>query len=59
MVTVAEESNVNIRENMEAISGLKQQAGEIAVTNEQVNAAMQKLQQKTQEVEEIAERLRK
>ena len=54
MVTVAEESNVSIRENMEAITGLKQQAGEIAETNEQVTAAMQKLQQKTQEVEEIA-----
>ena len=54
MVAVAEESNENIHENMEAIAELKQQAGEIAVTNEQVNAAMQKLQQKTKEVEEIA-----
>lgn len=54
MVTVAEESNTSIHENMEAIAELKQQAGEIAVTNEQVNAAMKKLQQKTQEVEEIA-----
>lgn len=54
MVAVAEESNVSIHENMEAIEELKQQAGEIAVTNKQVTAAMQKLQQKTQEVEEIA-----
>lgn len=54
MVAVAEESNTSIHENMEAIAELKQQAGEIAVTNEQVNAAMKKLQQKTQEVEEIA-----
>ena len=54
MVTVAEESNVSVHENMEAIEELKLQAGEIAITNEQVNAAMQKLQQKTQEVEEIA-----
>ena len=54
MVAVAEESNVSIRENMDAIEGLKHQAGEIAITNEQVTAAMRKLQQKTQEVEEIA-----
>ena len=54
MVAVAEESNTNIHENMEVIAELKLQSGEIAVTNEQVNAAMQKLQQKTQEVEEIA-----
>ena len=54
MVMVAEESNSNIRENMDAIKELKQQAGEIAVTNAQVNEAMQKLQLKTQEVEEIA-----
>ena len=32
--------------NCKTIEELKQQAGEIAVTNEQVNAAMQKLQQK-------------
>ena len=54
MVSVAEESNVSVHENMEVIEELKQQAGEIAVTNQQVSAAMQKLQQKTQEVEEIA-----
>ena len=54
MVAVAEESNENIHENVEVIEELKQQAGEIAITNEQVNAAMQKLQKKTLEVEEIA-----
>lgn len=53
MVAVGEESNANIRENMEVIAELKRQSGEIAVTNEQVTAAMQKLQKKTQEVEEI------
>ena len=54
MVGLAEESNTNIHENMDTMEGLKQQAGEIAETNEQVTEAMQKLQQKTQEVEEIA-----
>ena len=53
MVAVAEESNVSIHENVEVIAELKQQAGEIAVTNRQVTAAMKKLQEKTQEVEEI------
>jgi len=54
MVSVAEQSNVSIRENMGAMEELKQHAGEIAETNGQVTEAMRKLQQKTQEVEEIA-----
>ncbi len=55
MVGVAEESNENIRENIVVIDALKQHAESIAVTNEQVNEAMEKLQQKTKEVEEITD----
>jgi methyl-accepting chemotaxis protein len=54
MVAAAEESNESISGIEGAVVVLKQQSGEIAETNEQVTAAMQKLQQKTQEVEEIA-----
>ena len=53
MVTVAEESNGNIQENIQVMEGLQLQSKEIAITNEQVTEAMQKLQQKTKEVEEI------
>lgn len=53
MVGVAEESNGNIRENVETIKGLQQQSESIAAANVQVNAAMEKLQAKTKEVEEI------
>lgn len=53
MVGVAEESNANIRENVETMKGLQQQSESIAAANVQVNAAMEKLQAKTREVEEI------
>ena len=53
MVGVAEESNGNIRENVETMKGLQQQSESIAAANVQVNAAMEKLQAKTKEVEEI------
>ena len=53
MVGVAEESNTSIRENTRVMQGLQQQSESIAAANVQVNAAMEKLQAKTKEVEEI------
>lgn len=55
MVSVAQESNVSIKENITAVEELKKQSANIAHTNAQVTDSMQKLQQKTKEVEEIAE----
>ena len=54
MVEVAKESDESIRENMLVMGELKNQSEQIATTNQKVNEAMQKLQQKTKEVEEIA-----
>ena len=53
MVGVAEESNTSIQENTRVMKGLQQQSESIAAANVQVNAAMEKLQAKTKEVEEI------
>ncbi len=54
MVGVAEESNTSIRENMQMMEDLKNQSERISMTNQKVNEAMEKLQQRTKEVEEIA-----
>lgn len=53
MVDVAMDSNENIQENMRVMEELKQQSEKIAATNEEVTLAMEKLQQKTNEVEDI------
>ena len=53
MVGIATESNEGIRENMQVMEKLKEQSGLIADTNHQVTEAMQRLQNKTKEVEEI------
>lgn len=53
MVTVAEDSSQNLRSNQEMMEQLKQQSEKIAVANEQVTSAMEKLQDKTAEVVEI------
>jgi len=54
MVTIATDSNESIHENLRVMQELKEQSKLIAETNSQVNGAMQGLQQKTKEVEEIA-----
>ena len=51
MVQIAEET---IRKNMAAMEDLKQQSAMIKDTNHSVTDAMEKLQEKTKEVEEIA-----
>lgn len=53
MVEVATDSNANIQENIKVMEELKQQSEKIASTNEEVTVAMEKLQQKTKEVEDI------
>lgn len=53
MVEVATDSNANIQENIRVMEELKQQSEKIAATNEEVTTAMEKLQQKTKEVEDI------
>lgn len=54
MVDIATESNDSINENLRVMQELQQQSKMIAETNVQVNEAMQRLQQKTKEVEAIA-----
>ncbi len=54
MVQIAEDSNESIRKNMAAMEALKQQSAMIKDTNHSVTDAMEKLQEKTKEVEEIA-----
>lgn len=54
MVGIAVSSNDNIRENMCVMNELKQQSNTIAETNKAVTEAMERLQKKTKEVEEIA-----
>ena len=51
---IAEDSNESIRKNMAAMEDLKQQSAMIKDTNHSVTDAMEKLQEKTKEVEEIA-----
>ena len=55
MVQIAEDSNESIRKNMAAMESLKQQSAMIKDTNHSVTDAMAKLQEKTKEVETIAE----
>lgn len=54
MVDVAKESGESIKSNIRAMDELKMQSESIAGTNREVNGSMKKLQQKMQEVEEIA-----
>ncbi len=54
MVQIAGESNENIKTNIQTIDELKTQAENISQTNEKVTESMGKLQQKTEEVKEIA-----
>lgn len=55
MVEIAGESDKNIKTNIHAINELKLQADSISKTNEQVTGSMEKLMQKTEEVQEIAQ----
>lgn len=54
MVGIATESNESIQENMKVMEKLKEQSVQIADTNNQVTESMERLQNKTKEVEEIA-----
>ncbi|MGN0350195.1 MAG: methyl-accepting chemotaxis protein [Roseburia sp.] len=54
MVSIAIDSNGSIQENMQMMEELKTQSEQIAVTNREVTEAMDRLQNKTKEVEEIA-----
>lgn len=54
MVDIATDSNESIQENMQVMEQLKQQSERIAATNQEVTEAMNRLQSKTKEVEEIA-----
>lgn len=55
MVEIAKDSNESIQENMKVMEELSRQSERIAATNEQITKSMGKLQDKTKEVEEIAE----
>lgn len=55
MVDIAEDSNKSIQQNMEVMDELKEQSAQIAATNKQVTESMSKLQDKTKEVEKIAD----
>ena len=52
---IAEDSNKSIQENLDVMEELKGQSAQIASTNKQVTESMGKLQDKTKEVEEIAD----
>lgn len=54
MVDIATTSNARIQENMQVMEELKAQSEQIAATNHEVTESMGRLQNKTQEVEEIA-----
>ena len=54
MVGIATESNQSIQKNMKVMEGLKRQSIQITDTNNDVTHAMERLQDKTKEVEEIA-----
>ena len=54
MVDIATESNESIHTNLRVMQELQEQSKLIAETNVQVNDAMERLQQKTKEVEAIA-----
>lgn len=55
MVDIAHDSNKSIQENMNVMVSLKEQSAQIASTNKQVTESMGRLQDKTKEVEEIAD----
>lgn len=55
MVSIAQDSNKSIQENLDVMEELKGQSSQIANTNKQVTESMGKLQDKTKEVEEIAD----
>lgn len=55
MVDIAEDSNKSIQENMDVMEALKEQSAQIASTNKRVTESMGRLQDKTREVEEIAD----
>ena len=55
MVEIAKDSNESIQENMKVMEELSRQSERIAATNELITKSMGKLQDKTKEVEEIAE----
>lgn len=54
MVGIATDSNESIQENMQIMEELKTQSEQIAATNHEVTESMNRLQNKTKEVEEIA-----
>ena len=54
MVDIAMNSNESIQENIQVMEELKEQSRQIAKTNHEVTEAMNRLQNKTKEVEEIA-----
>lgn len=54
MVAVATDSNESIQENLQIMEQLKTQSEQIAATNYEVTESMNRLQNKTKEVEEIA-----
>ena len=54
MVDIATASNDSIHENMKVMEELQEQSKFIAITNSEVNDSMLHLQEKTQEVKEIA-----
>ena len=54
MVDIATDSNESIQENIKVMDELKVQSEQIAATNHEVTESMNRLQNKTKEVEEIA-----
>lgn len=54
MVGIATDSNESIHENIQVMEELKAQSEQIAATNHEVTESMNRLQNKTKEVEEIA-----
>lgn len=54
MVGIATDSNESIQENIQVMEELKAQSEQIAATNHEVTESMNRLQNKTKEVEEIA-----
>lgn len=54
MVGIATDSNESIQENLQIMEELKSQSEQIAETNNEVTESMNRLQDKTREVEEIA-----
>lgn len=54
MVGIATESNESIRENIQVFASLIEQSKQITETNQDVTNSMNRLQNKTREVEEIA-----